>query len=158
MNKKILFALAGLLFLSACSSNGKYVARGASYKSLTYGEVTAREAVTIGGSNTGIGRYVGAAAAIEDATSRSFLGFVVRGVAGSIVGGAAEEVVTRQKGMLYSIETARGRSLEIASVVKDLEVGSCVLIANAGRQRVKVKAADQSKCANVATSKTVAAT
>jgi len=135
-----------ITLFTACTSNGKYVSRGAAYKTLSYGQVTAKEEVTIGGSNSGIGSYIGAAAAIEDATSRSFLGFIVRGLAGSVVGATAEEVVTRKDGMLYTVETSRGNTVEIASRVKDLEVGACILISNARNRQVKVKEAPQAKC------------
>ncbi len=145
MIRNITIVALSAFFLSACS-NGKVVPRGASYKSITYGSVTAKEEVTLGGTNTGIGGYVGAAAAIEDATSNSFLGFIVRGIAGSIVGNTAEEIVTRKSGMQYSIETVRGRELEVATGNKDLNVGACVKISNAGGRRVKVQETAASNC------------
>ena len=63
-----------------------------------------------------------------------------------------EEVATRKNGALYTIETSQGNAIEIASTVKDLEVGTCVLISNAGSQKVKIKQADPEKCVNAVNS------
>lgn len=143
--KNLLCILLVAATLSACSTS-KVVPRGASYKTISYGSVTAKEEVTLGGTQTGIGAYVGSAAAIHDATSNSFLGFVVRGLAGSIVGAATEEAITRKDGMLYSIETVSGRGIEIATGNKELKVGACVRISNAGGRRVELQQAPASNC------------
>lgn len=150
MNKLALSSLTiiSTLSLAACSTNGNYVPRNSSHKTLSYGSVTAKEEITIGGSNSGIGAYVGSAAAIHNSTSNSFIGFIVRGIAGSIAGSAIEEVSTRKNGTLYTIETSQGNIIEVASTVKDLNLGACVLISNAGRQRVKVKQASPTNCRN----------
>jgi outer membrane lipoprotein SlyB len=134
--------------LTACASNSRVVSRDGAYRSLTYGEVLSREQITIGGSDTGIGAYVGSAAAIHDATSNSFLGFIVRGLAGALVGAAAEEALTRKDGVLYTIATSHGDYIEIASSTTDLRVGSCVKISHAGRRHTKVKATEAANCAD----------
>ncbi len=149
MTKKLILAVLVTTVLTACNSNGKVVPQGASYKKISYGRVIEREVVTLGGTNTGIGAYAGSLAAVNDATSRSFVGFLVRGLAGSIVGAAAEEAVTRKSGMLYTVETTRGDILEIATKVKDVEVGSCIEFSKAGRQRVSVSQAPAGKCGTI---------
>jgi len=145
MFNKLIILFLGVFLLTACASNQKYVPRGEGYRTISYGAVVEKEAITIGGTNTGIGSFVGSAAAIQDATSNSFVGFVVRGLAGAIVGSAAEEVVTRKNGMLYTIETSSGSLLEIASTEQELAVGSCVRISH-GRRHARVTKSDATKC------------
>jgi outer membrane lipoprotein SlyB len=148
MLKKLTIIFLCTTVLTACASNSRVVSRDGAYRSLTYGAVLSREQITIGGSNTGIGAYVGSTAAIHDATSNSFLGFLVRGLAGALIGAVAEEAITRSDGVLYTIETSQGDFVEIASSKTDLSVGSCVRISDAGRRNTKIKATEPVHCAD----------
>ncbi len=150
MKLKIIVSLCVLVFLSACA-NGKVVPRSQGFKSITFAKVVLKEEVTIGGSRSGIGSYVGSLAAISDSTSNSFLGLVARGLAGAFVGGAIEEGVTRKKGALYTVETKNGNLIEVISRNKELNLGDCVRIAKGGRN-AKVKAAKALRCAHIQSS------
>jgi len=156
MKLKIIMSLSLVLFLSACA-NGKVVPRNQGYKTVTFAKVVDKEEVTIGGSRSGIGSYVGSLAAIADGTRNSFIGIVVRGVGGAIVGGAVEEAVTRKKGALYTVETKNGSLIEVISRNKELNPGDCVRIAKGGRN-AKVKTAKTQRCAHIKTSTTAATT
>jgi len=150
-----LFTISFVIFsLTACASNGKVVPRSAGYKTVTYGSIIASEEVTIGGTQTGIGSYVGSLAAINDSTSNSFVGLVLRGLAGAFVGSAAEETVTRKPGRLYTIETTNGNVVEILSANKELDGGDCVQVAHAGRRHTKIEAVDPANCASQPTEQT----
>ncbi|MFT5573395.1 MAG: outer membrane lipoprotein SlyB [Cryomorphaceae bacterium] len=148
MLKSLTIIILCATILSACASNSRVVSRDGAYRSLTYGAVLSREQITIGGSDTGIGAYVVSAAAIHDATSNSFLGFIVRGLAGALVGAVAEEAITRKDATLYTIETSQGDFVEIASSKTDLSVGSCVRISDAGRRNTRIKATEPANCAD----------
>lgn len=132
--------------LAGCASNGKVVPRSQSYTSISYGTITGAEEVTIGGSQSGVGAYVASAAAIHDATSRSFLGFLARAFVGSAVGAAAEERVTRKPGMRYTVDTANGRAIEVLSRNVDLKKGDCVELIKS-RRDVEVRATASGPCA-----------
>lgn len=132
--------------LVGCASNSKYVPRHQSYTTLKYGSVVAKEEVTIGGTNSGIGSYVGSAAAIHDSTSHSFIGFVLRGLAGAIVGSAVEEAVTRKDGMLYTVEMKNGAIIEVLSTDMEIARGECVQVAHSGRRHTELEPAAPSNC------------
>ena len=155
MKLKIIIALSLVLFLSACA-NGKVVPRNQGFKSITFAKVVDKEEVTIGGSRTGIGSYIGSLAAVADSNSNRFVGLVARGLAGAFVGGAIEEAVTRKKGALYTVETKSGTLIEVISRNKDLNPGDCVRIASGGRN-AKVKSAKTQRCAHITTSVPTAA-
>jgi len=97
MNRKIVFVAALLMTLSACASNSNY----------------------LGGTNTGIGSYAGSLAAVADSTSNSFVSLFLRGIAGGIVGAAAEERVTRSSGLQYTVEKNSGSLVAISSKVNN---------------------------------------
>ncbi len=143
---KFLSLIVAMTILAGCASNGKVVPRSQSYKSISYGTVTGTEEVTIGGSRSGVGAYVVSAAAIHDATSRSFLGFLARAFVGSAVGAAAEERVTRTPGMRYTIDTASGRAIEVLSRNIELKKGDCVELIKS-RGDVEVRATASGPCA-----------
>ncbi len=145
MNLKLVVVGLALLALVGCASNGKVVSRSQSYKSISYGTVTDAEAVTIGGSQSGVGAYVVSAAAIHDATSNSFFGFLARALVGSAVGAAAEEAVTRKPGMRYMVDTSYGKAIEVLSQNVDLKKGDCVQIAT-GRRQVEISLATSGPC------------
>jgi len=145
MNSKLIIVSLVTMLLVGCASNGKVVPRGQAYKSISYGTITGAEAVTIGGSQSGVGSYVGAAAAIQDATSNSFFGFIARGLVGSAVGASAEEVVTRKPGMRYTIDTSRGNAIEVLSKNLELKKGDCVQISTA-RRHVDVSLTNSGPC------------
>lgn len=149
MNKKLVTTLFCIAFLTGCASNTKHVPRHAGYKTLSFGKVMSKEKITIGGSQSGIGSYVGSAAAIHDATSRSFLGFIVRGLAGAVVGSTVEEVVTRTDGMLYTIEKSNGSFVEVSSRNTEFNSGACVQIAHAGHRQTEIKIADAVHCKSI---------
>ena len=151
MKSKLLIAVLSMILLSSCASNQKHVPRHASYTSVSFGLVLNTEEVVIGGTQTGIGSYVGSAAAIHDSTSHSFLGLVLRGLVGGIVGAAAEEAVTRSKGMLYTVETTNGLIIQVASKNLELGKGSCVMIAHGGYNHTDVESADQYRCQSIPT-------
>jgi len=111
MKIKLFIVFSSFLALSACASNGKYVPRHAQVQTVSYGVILDSEDIIIGGTNTGIGSYVGSSAAIYDSTSDSFLGLVLRGLVGGIVGAAAEEGVTRRKGKAYEVEDSNGEQI-----------------------------------------------
>ena len=146
MNKTFVISLACVFLLSACASNSKTVPRGASYRTLDFGSVIHKEPVTLGGTHSGIGAYIVSAAAIHDSTSNSFLGYVVRGLAGAFVGAFAEEAITRRPGVLYTIETARGGLIEVASANQELTSGDCVQISHAGRRHTEISPAAMHNC------------
>jgi len=150
MKLKIILSLSLLLFLSACA-NGKLVPRSQGFKTVTFAKVVDKEEVTIGGSRSGIGSYVGSLAAIADSSSNNFVGLVVRGFAGAFVGGAVEEAVTRKDGALYTVETKSGTLIEVISRNKELKAGDCVRIARGGRKS-KVNEAETRRCAHIQTS------
>jgi len=145
MKLKLVTAAIAASMLVGCASNSKVVPRGQAYKSISFGTVTAAESVTIGGSRSGIGGYVTAAAAIQDATSRSFFGFIARGLVGSAVGSTVEEVITRKPGMRYTVDTAKGRAVEIVSPNLELKKGDCVQIAKA-RRKIEISLATSGPC------------
>ncbi len=146
MNKKLILILTCSAMLTACASSGRYIPRHASHTNVSIGSVLATEEITIGGTNTGIGSYVGSAAAIHDSTSHSFLGIVARGLAGAIVGAAAEELLTRRTGMLYTVETTRGALIEVSSKDKSMTVGDCVQVSHAGMRHVEIKPSSTTAC------------
>lgn len=145
MNFKLMAAALVVLTLVGCASNSKVVPRGQAYKSISYGKVTGTEAVTIGGSQSGVGAYVASAAAINDATSRSFLGFLTRALVGSAVGATAEEAVTRKPGMRYTVDTSYGKAVEVLSRNVELKKGDCVQISTSRRQ-VDISLATSGPC------------
>ena len=143
---KLTVIFTALLFLSACASNNKVVPRHQSLKSISYGTISDAEEVTIGGSRSGIGAYVVSAAAIHDATSRSFFGFLGRALLGSAVGAAVEERVTRKAGMRYLVDTSNGRAIEVLSRKLDLKKGDCVEIIRS-RRDVDIRPTSSGPCA-----------
>lgn len=146
MKVRFFIAFIAVLTLSACASNAKHVPRHAKYQSVSYAVVVDTQSITIGGSNTGIGSYVGSSAAIYDATSNSFLGLVLRGLVGGVVGATLEEGATRRKGVSYTVEDTHGKIAQIASKNTKLAKGSCVKIVNGGRSYTSIEAADKSRC------------
>ena len=148
MNIKIISTLVLCSFIGACTSNNKVVPRNQSYKSISFATVVNKEEITIGGSRSGVGSYAGSLAAISDSTSNSFIGLVVRGLAGSVVGSAAEEVVTRKNGMLYTVESKNGNLAEVLSTNKDLSKGDCVQIKRINSKTSKVESAPSFRCAS----------
>jgi len=157
MNIKIITLCTALMMLVGCASNSKYVSRGHSYKSIDYGSVIAKEEVTIGGTNTGIGSFVGSVAAINDSVSDSFLGLVARGLIGSFVGSAIEEAIPRQQGMLYTIELANGSVVEVVSTNTSFVNGECVEVARSGHHYSSIDTAGHAKCISQNTKQTLAA-
>ncbi|MEM7360349.1 MAG: hypothetical protein AAF431_14730 [Pseudomonadota bacterium] len=151
-------ALVVAALLAGCASNSKYVPRHQSYTTLKYGSIIAKEEVTIGGTNSGIGSWVGSAAAIHDSTSHSFVGFVLRGLAGAFVGSAVEEAVTRKDGMLYTVEMKNGALIEVVSTNTELARGECVQVAHSGRRHTELEPASASFCVNQPIQKTGAIT
>ncbi len=145
MNSKLMIMAAITVMLAGCASNGKVVSRGQAYKSISYGTITDTEKVTIGGSRSGIGAFAVSAAAVQDATSNSFFGFLARAFVGSAVGATAEEVVTRKPGMRYVIDTSRGRGIEVLSSNLELKKGDCVQIAR-GRRQVDISLSASGPC------------
>ena len=143
---KFFSLIVATAILAGCASNGKVVPRSQSYKSISYGTVTSTEEVTIGGSQSGVGAYVVSAAAIHDATSRSFLGFLARALVGSAVGAADEERVTRKPGMRYTVDTANGRAIEVLSRNVELKKGDCVELIRS-RGDIEVRATASGPCA-----------
>ena len=144
-----LFATVTLLtLLVGCASNSKYVSRNQAYQKLNYGSVVAKEDIIIGGTHSGIGAYIGSAAAIHDSTSHSLLGFIVRGIVGSIVGSIAEEAITRQEGFLYTIELNHGAIVEVVSNDESVASGECVRVAHAGRRYPSIDPAPARKCSS----------
>jgi len=154
MKTRLICTLFICSLVAACASGNKVVPRSQSYKSITYATVVDKEEVTIGGSRSGIGSYVGSLAAIADSTSNSFIGLVVRGLGGSIVGGAAEEAVTRKDGMLYTVESKRGSTAEVLSSNKELQKGDCVQIKRVNSRTSKVETAPAIRCASNISSNT----
>lgn len=149
MNSKLIVMVVAAVMLAGCASNGKVVPRGQTYKSISYGTITGTEEVTIGGSRSGVGAYAVSAAAVHDATSNSFLGFLARALVGSAAGAAAEEVVTRKPGMRYVIDTSRGRGVEILSPNLDFKKGDCVQISR-GRRQVDISLSTSGPCGSPA--------
>jgi len=152
MNRKIVFVAALLMTLSACASNSNYVPRHAKYQSISFGVVVSRDEVTLGGTNTGIGSYAGSLAAVADSTSNSFVSLFLRGIAGGIVGAAAEERVTRSSGLQYTVEKNSGSLVAISSKVNNLNVGDCVKIIKSHRH-VRLEAASIGLCNGAPNSK-----
>lgn len=148
MNINIISILVLCSFISACASSNKVVPRNQSYKSISFATVVDKEEITIGGSRSGVGSYVGSLAAIADSTSNSFIGLVVRGLAGSVVGSTAEEVITRKDGMLYTVESKNGNLAEVLSTNKDLSKGDCVQIKRVNSKTSKVESAPSFRCAS----------
>jgi len=153
MKLKIILTLSLVMLIGACA-NGKVVPRSQGYKTVTFAKVVSKEDITIGGSRSGIGSYVGSLAAISDSSSNSFVGLVVRGLAGAFVGGTVEEAVTRKDGALYTVEAKNGSLIEVISRNKDLNTGDCVRIAKGGRN-AKVKTAKAQRCAHIQSNSTV---
>jgi len=149
MKLKLIVTALVTLLLVGCASNGKVVSRSQAYKSISYGTITDTEAVTIGGSQSGVGAYVVSAAAIHDATSNSFFGFLARALVGSAVGATAEEAVTRKAGMRYTIDTSYGKAVEVLSRNVELKKGDCVQIST-GRRHVEVSLATSGPCGSPA--------
>lgn len=146
MNYKLVVVVLMALVLSACASSGKLVSRGNAYKSITHGTITDTEEVTIGGSQSGVGGYIVSAAAIHDASSDSFFGFLARALVGSAVGAAAEEIITRKPGMRYMVDTSQGRAIEVVSPNLELKKGDCVQIAR-GRRQIDISLSSTGSCA-----------
>ena len=134
-----------------CASNNKVVPRGQAYKSISYGTIISAEEVTIGGSRSGVGAYVVSAAAIHDATSNSFFGFLARGLIGSAVGAGVEEAVTRKPGMRYTVDTSKGKAVEVLSSNVDLKKGDCVQVSTA-RRYVDISATSSGPCGSTLSS------
>ncbi len=155
MNNKLILVVLTMttLALVGCASNGKVVSRGQAYKSISYGTITHAEEVTIGGSQSGVGGYVVSAAAIHDATSDSFFGFLARALVGSAVGSTAEEFVTRKPGMRYMVDTSYGKAVEVLSSNVELKKGDCVQIAT-GRRQVDISLATSGPCGSPSKSST----
>ena len=149
MNSKLIISMLAAWLLVGCASNGKVVPRGQSYKTVSYGTITDTESVTIGGSHSGVGAYVVSAAAIHDATSNSFFGFLARAFIGSAVGSAAEEAVTRKPGMLYTVDTSNSSAIEVLSENVELKKGDCVQISR-GRGDIEISLASSGPCGSVA--------
>ena len=154
MNRVFISVFLVTVALTGCASNSKVVPRGQAYKTVSFGAVIAKEEVTIGGTHTGIGSYVGSAAAIHDSTSNSFLGLVLRGLAGAIIGSATEEALTRRPGMLYTIETTRGGLIEVVSTNMEISNGDCVQIAHAGMRHTDIEPTNARNCYKPATQTT----
>ena len=148
MKIRIIATVTLLSLLVGCASNSKYVSRGHAYQKLNYGSVVAKENIIIGGTHSGIGAYIGSAAAIHDSTSHSFLGFVVRGIVGSIVGAIAEEAITRQEGVLYTVELNHGAIVEVISNDESFGNGECVRVAHAGHHNPTIDPAPARKCSS----------
>ena len=146
MKIRIVVAVTLLSLLVGCASNSKYVSRSHAYQKLNYGSVVAKEDITIGGTHSGIGAYIWSTAAIYDSTSHSFLGFVVRGIVGSIVGAIAEEAITRQDGVLYTVELNNGAIVEVVSSDESFAKGECVRVAHAGNRNPSIDPAPVRKC------------
>lgn len=151
MKVKHLAALFIALCLIGCASNNKVVPRGQAYKSISYGTIVNAEEVTIGGSRSGVGAYVVSAAAIHDATSNSFFGFLARGLIGSAVGAGVEEAVTRKPGMRYTVDTSYGKAVEVLSSNVDLKKGDCVQISTA-RRHVDISETSSGPCGSTLSS------
>lgn len=154
ISMKFIAAIVSLLLLAGCASNAKLVPRHQSFKSISYGTIGDAEEVTIGGSRSGVGAYVVSAAAIHDATSRSFFGFLARALVGSAVGAAVEEKVTRKPGMRYTIDTSKGRAIEVLSRNVELKKGDCVEIIRS-RRSVDIRPTASGPCAAPAKSSTI---
>jgi outer membrane lipoprotein SlyB len=124
------------------------VSRHQAYQKLNYDSVVAKEDIIIGGTHSGIGACIGSAAAIHDSTSHSLLGFIVRRIVGSIVGSIAEEAITRQEGVLYTIELNHSAIVEVVSNDESFASGEYVRVAHAGHRNPNINPAPAIKCSS----------
>jgi outer membrane lipoprotein SlyB len=124
MEIRLIATVTLLTLLVGCASNSKNASRNQAYQKLNDGSVVAKEDIIIGGTHGGIVAYIGSAAAIHGSTSHSLLGFIVRGIVGSI----AEEAITRQEGALYTIELNHGAIVEVVSNDESFTRGECVRV------------------------------
>ena len=135
--------LVGFLSLTACAVPTQQT--GASYsrdearmvQEVQLGIIVDARAVTIEGTQTGIGSIVGGAvgsiagSGIDDGRTAEVAAVLV-GTAGAVVGAKAESALTKAQGMEYTIELDHG---EVISTVQAIEQADVVLVAG---DRVKI--------------------
>ena len=72
----------------------------------------------------------------------------MRGIVGSIVGAIAEEAITRQEGVLYTVELNHGAIVEVVSNDESFGNGECVRVAHAGHHNPTIDPAPARKCSS----------
>jgi outer membrane lipoprotein SlyB len=132
----LLFALGGC----ASSMSGKAYERSSArtVQEVQMGTVTHVREVQIEGTKTNIGASVGAViGGTAGGNSRSPVRSTIGGAAGAVVGGmigaAAEEGMTRQKGIEITVKLDAGRMIAITQAAdEDFKVGDQVRILTGG--------------------------
>jgi outer membrane lipoprotein SlyB len=146
MRKLFLIGLASsLVLMSGCASSlsgSAYERRQArTAHDVQMGYVEHVREVQIEGTKSGVGSsagsVIGGVAGGNAAGGRGSVGRVVGGVAGAVVGGvagaAAEEGITRQKGLEITVKLDGGRMLAVVQAAdEDFKVGDRVRILTGG--------------------------
>jgi outer membrane lipoprotein SlyB len=145
--KKSIFILfiSGLLLLSGCASSlsgSAYERRQArTAHDVQMGYVEHVREVQIEGTKSGVGSgagaVIGGTMGGNAAGGRGSVGRVVGGVAGAVIGGvaggAAEEGITRQKGLEITVKLDNGRMLAVVQAAdEDFRIGDRVRILTGG--------------------------
>lgn len=146
-----------ILLLAACTSNlsSDYydVENAGVAREVVYGHIMGARVVTVSGE-TGVGALAGAAAGgtagsvIGGGSHSNILGAIGGAVVGGIIGKKAEERLSKQQAIEYTIRLMDKRTLSVVQSSDDqsLQVADCVRVVGPNSSRARVVRANEAEC------------
>ena len=131
-----------LVVTTAGAYSTAWAQRAGQNVSIQHGIVTDATSVDLEAA-AGRGAAVGGLAGY--ALGRSSSSRTRNAILGTAIGAAASSAGSRQTGMQYTVDTGRGM-IEIVSDQREIEVGDCVTVENAGTDSANIRRASSALC------------